>query len=225
MTSDELYTLFRDDVVDNIQPYLWSDAEIYAYMNDAYFMFVRMTGGISDYTSAATQVTAAQGVRTATADPSILFFRTASLLPDYEQIRIINAQNLETLTEEDYGVLRNLSSTTQGKPRYMVIGREPGLIEWYNIPDANYTVQLMIERLPTEVIEGANQEFAGVDAHHHFHFLKWMRHLAYRKQDTDAFDMARSDYERNEFVQYCTMAESEKQRYRSKVRVVTYGGI
>lgn len=225
MTSDELYTLFRNDVVDNVQPYLWSDAEIYAYMNDAYFMFVRMTGGISDYTSAATQITALQGVRSSSMDLSILRVRTAALLPDYEALKILNAQDLEGLSDEDYGVLRSLSSTTEGKPRYMVIGREPGLVEWYNIPDADYTIQLLVERLPFEEIEGANQDFTGVGTEHHFHFLKWMRHLAYRKQDTDAFDLARSDMERSEFMEYCALAEREKFRARHKVRVTKYGGL
>ena len=51
MTSNELLDMFRRDVMDVRRPYLWTDEEIYAYMNDAYNMFARMTGGISDYTT------------------------------------------------------------------------------------------------------------------------------------------------------------------------------
>lgn len=126
---------------------------------------------------------------------------------------------------DDYGLSTNISANTQGRVSHMVIGQEPGLVQWIQIPDQDYTVKLLVERLPLEVIEGSNQDFTGVEEHHHFHFLKWMRHLAYRKQDADTFDLAKSEMERAEFSQYCSLAQQEKMRQRHKVRVVSYGGI
>ena len=56
MTSDELYEAFREDIVDVAKPYFWSDAEVWRYMNDAYSMLVRLTQGIPDADSEATEV-------------------------------------------------------------------------------------------------------------------------------------------------------------------------
>lgn len=226
MTSDELYSLFRTDVVDNVQPYLWSDSEVYAYMNDAYYMFVRLTEGISDYTSPVTEIAATQGSKYGRIDPSIMRVRTATLMPDNDEIKVVNAQDLANLTDKDYGILRDLdSNTTEGKVRYLVIGMEPELVQFVNIPDKDYTVKLLVERMPTDVISGAGQTFDGVADHHHFHFLKWMRYHAYKKQDADTFDKARSVDEATEFYQYCDLAKREKDRARHKVRVVSYGGL
>lgn len=226
MTSDELYDLFRKDVVDTVRPYFWSDEEVYAYMNDAYFMFVRLTGGIPDYNSDATFVTASEGESESEVDLSILRFRGASLSPSFEDIEIINAQDVGNLTDSDYGVLRRLNApTSTGKPRYMVTGQEEGLVTWVPIPDKDYEVRLLLDRLPLSEITDAGQSFTGVQPHHHLHFLKWMKSLAYRKQDAETFDLARADREQADFYGYCELSKREKGTYKNKVRVVSYGGI
>lgn len=226
MTSDELYDLFRRDVVDTAKPYLWSDDEVYAYMNDAYTMFVRLTGGISDYTSDATTVTAAQGEPLAEISQSILLVRTATLDPTGDTVRVINAQDVENLSDEDFGLLRRLNtSTTVGKVKYMVIGMQPGVVRWVNTPDADYTVKLLVERLPLAEITGPGQALSDVASHHHLHLLKWMRSLAYNKQDAETFDKLKAEKEQLAFESYCSFAKREKDRYKHKVRVVRYGGI
>lgn len=226
MTTDELYDLFRRDVVDTAQPYLWSDEEVYAYMNDAYYMFVRLTGGISDFLSDVCLLTASQGEKNGEISESILVVRTATLEESGETVKVINAQDVESLSDEDYGILRRINnSTTIGRVRYMVIGMQPGLVQWVNIPDRDYAVRLLVERLPTGVITGGGQQFEGVAPHHHIHLLKWMRHMAYNKQDAETFNKAKSDVEKAEFEAYCAFARREKERQRHKVRVVRYGGI
>jgi hypothetical protein len=225
-TSDELYDLFRSDVVDTVRPYLWSDEEVYVYMNDAYFMFVRLTGGISDFSSDATQITALNGEPTSEVSDKILRFRQASLVATGEDVSIINAQDVHTLTDEDYGVLRRLNlPSTVGKVRYMVTGEQDSLVSWYPIPDQDYTVRFLLERLPLSTITDGGQSFTGVAEHHHYHFLKWMKGLAYRKQDAETFDMTRANQEQSDFMAYCSLSKGEKERYKHKPRVVRYGGI
>lgn len=51
MKVQELYDQFRSDAMDTVAPYLWSDTNVYRYMDDAYKMFVRLTGGIGDFTT------------------------------------------------------------------------------------------------------------------------------------------------------------------------------
>jgi hypothetical protein len=227
MESHELLCTFREDTVDDVAPYLWSDTEVYRYMNDAYFMFVRLTGGISDGSSKVTQLTAATGVATTALDPSVTRIRTATNVTDNNHtIKVINVQDVDELTSEDYGVIRTVNQIdTPGPVRYMIIGEEDDYVRWVNVPDADYEIQLVIERLPLYPITRSKERFRGVRDEHHYHLLKWMRHLAYRKQDADTFNLVKSDQERNDFVEYCELAKREKGIRRHKVRTTSYGGL
>ena len=51
MNVQELYDQFRSDMQDEEQDFLWTDVELFRYMNEAYRMFVRLMGGIADFTS------------------------------------------------------------------------------------------------------------------------------------------------------------------------------
>jgi len=227
MESHELLGTFRCDVVDDVKPYLWSDPEVYQYINDAYFMFVRLTGGIADGSSSVTTLTAADGVATTALDESIMRIRTARNVTDNNHpIKILNIQDQEEWAAEDYGVWRSVNNIdTVGRVRYMIIGEEEGYVRWINVPDADYTIQLVVERLPLVPITRNRQRFDGVREEHHYHLLKWVRHLAYRKQDADTFNLVKSDQERNDFFAYCELAKQEKGIRKHKVRTTGYGGI
>jgi hypothetical protein len=226
MNAGELLDLFRKDTVDDTVPYLWSDAEAYAYMNDAYFMFVRLTGGIPDATSNVTTIDIVDGERDAAIDASILRVRQATLVSNDRKIHVINALDTECLTNDDYGIIRQTNNiTTPGPVRHMITGLEEGLVRWVQVPEADDVCQLVVERLPLETITASDDEFAGVRVEHHYHLLKWMRHLAYRKQDADTFNLVKSDQEEAAFLAYCLQAKVEKETRRHKVRVVRYGGL
>lgn len=227
MESHELLELFRCDTVDDVEPYLWSTPEVYQYINDAYFMFVRLTGGIPDGSSKVTTLTATTDVATTPLDESIMRIRTArNVTLQNRPVKIINIQDVDNLTTEDYGVLERISQIdVSGRPDYMVIGEEEDQVRWVNVPDADYTIQLVVERLPLVPITGQRQPFTGVRQEHHYHLLKWVRHLAYRKQDADTFDLSKSDQEENDFIKYCDFANNEKATRRHKVRTTQYGGL
>lgn len=227
MNAGELYSLFRADIVDDVEPYLWSDTEIYAYMNDAYFMFVRLTGGIPDGSSPVTMLTATEGEATTRLDSSIMRIHTATNLTDNNrEVKVINVQDVEGLTSEDYGVIRNVNRvTTSGSVCYMIIGEEEEIVRWVQVPAATANIQLVVERLPLNRVSKDTDCFTDVRSEHHFHLMKWMRHLAYRKQDADAFNLIKSDQERADFIAYCELAKGEKATRRHKVRVTAYGGL
>jgi len=225
--SHELLGRFRCDAVDDVTPYLWSDDEVYTYINDAYYMFVRLTGGIPDGSSAVTKLTATQDEPTTTIDPSVMRIRTArNTTLNSRPVTVINIQDADDLVTEDYGLWRSINQIdVPGRPNYMIIGEEEDYVRWVNVPDADYEIQLTIERLPLIPIDGQKQRFLGVREEHHYHLLKWVRHLAYRKQDADTFNLVKSDQERNDFVAYCDMAKREKDTRKHKVRVTSYGGL
>lgn len=227
MESHELLYAFRCDVVDDVEPYLWANSEVYNYINDAYYMFVRLTGGIADGSSSVTQLIAADGEPTTPIDESIMRIRTArNTTLQNRSMRIINIQDMDDLLTEDYGLwTRANQMDVSGRPEAIIIGEEDGYVRWVNKPDAEYSIQLVVERLPLIPITRKQQLFAGVRVEHHYHLLKWVRHLAYRKQDADTFNLVKSDEERNDFVAYCEMAKREKGIRKHKVRTTSYGGI
>lgn len=227
MNSGELYDRFRADVVDTAAPYLWSDDEVWGYMDAAYKLFVRDTDGIADVTSTATVVPVKAGQAFSDVSPSILKFRQAFLGSTGEELRIINAQDQSNLTVSDYGVLRSLNtSSLPGPVRYMVVGLERNKVRWAQVPVADDEVHLVTYRLPLEPITGDGQEFEGVGDEHHIYFLLGMKALAYRKQDAETFDRARARENQEDFAAYCAKAKAEAARYKSKpVRTVAYGGI
>lgn len=227
MESHELLSAFRCDVVDDVEPYLWPTAEVYRYINDAYFMFVRLTGGIPDGSSDVTQLTATAGQPTTAIHKSIMRIRTAQNVTDGNRpIRVINIQDVDALATDDYGLIQySNQSDTEGSIRYMIIGEAEEYVRWIKVPAVTTQIRLVVERLPLIPITGKQQQLKGVRDEHHYHLLKWMRHLAYRKQDVDSFNLVKSDQERNDFLEYCNMARQEKNTRKHKVRTTSYGGI
>lgn len=226
MTSSDLYALFRLDVSDSVAPYLWSDLEVFSYMNDAYRMFVRLTGGIPDFTSAATQVPIVATNNIGVLSPSILRIMSASRLSDGGKIRIVNSPDLPIASKDDYGWAGTLSLDNKPGPvRYMMIGAQKNVARWIQTPVVNDTAQLVIYRLPIGTITGLLQPFTDVEDDHILHLLTWMRRHAYLKQDTETFDKIKSAEQDMLFRVYCSQVKDEIERYKYKPRTVTYGGL
>ena len=227
MNSDSLAVLFRADVVDTASPYLWSDNELYSYMDDAMNMFARLTGGIADFTSPVTAVAVTAGNRIGAIDPSILRIMSATRASDGGRVTIINSTDEVNLpAPNDYGTQTALNmSNTPGPVRYMVIGAQRGVVKFIQVPVVADTLNLVVYRLPLTPITGPSQSLNEIGAEHHAHLMIWMRHLAYAKQDAETFDRARSAEQKAMFEAYCVQACSENDRYKAKVRVVRYGGL
>lgn len=225
MNAEQLYDLFRSDVVDVEEPYLWSEDEVYAYMDDAYKMFVRLIGGVGDVTSAVTRVVVRAGEQYAALDPRILKYRSAKLVSSGRPVVIINLQDTPLTATDDYGFQALNRDNAPGPVRFMVIGEEDDKARWVQVPVENDTVQLSVYRLPLNDIKSCVDEFVDVRDYHHIHLLKWMKHLAYGKQDAETFDRGRSERYALEFRSYCDFVRLEEERRRSKVRVVRYGGL
>lgn len=225
MNSSELYDTFRSDVSDVAKPYLWSDDEVFRYMDAAYKMFVRLTGGITDFLSDATLIDMVAGEKVADSHPSILRILHAERVSDGNPLRIVNTTDLNSVIQNDYGALRNLvNDRSIGTVHSMIIGRQKNKVEWVSTPAEDDQAQLSVFRLPLENITGFDQELAEVDDMHHIYLLDWMKHLAYKKQDADTFDKGKSEEFKADFEAYCMFAKGELERKSFKVRVVQYGG-
>lgn len=226
MTAAELLDYFRSQVRDDVLPYLWSDEEIYVYMNDAQRMFVRLTGGIFDATTCkATEVDVIAGEKYSDLHPSILHIREAFYGPERRKIKLIDLGSSTRMTSADYGIIRSIGAIENpGRVEYMVIGEERNKCRWVSIPDEDATVYLAVARLPYKTLSDAQQQLE-VSDEHHINLIEWMKHRAYNKHDGDVFNPTAAAESEQRFKEYCAFVWKEWERYRHVPRTVAYGGI
>jgi hypothetical protein len=229
VNAQELYDAFRSDVVDTAKPYLWKDEEVFRYMDAAYKMFVRLTGGIADITtSEVCNVDLVAGTDMYDLHPSILRIMGATRLSDAGIVEVINQTDTPKLFKSayDYGQFRQFMMTnTPGPVRYLVIGRQRGKAKTIQIPAENDTLLLDVFRLPLNTITDENGLMDEVREDHHLYFLDWMKHLAYKKNDSETFDKGKSQEYKQSFEEYCANVKAEWERYKHKTRIVAYGGL
>ena len=226
VNAGELIDAWRSDVLDDVGPYLWSRAEAIRYAEAAYRRFVRLTGGIHDFTSPLTRVDIVAGEEIATISPLILRFDKAQRESDGREIAIANWTDQNLMRRDDYGVSSFLyNDRAPGEVRYMVIGSEVGKVKWVSPPAADDVALLQVYRLPLTRIVDETHTLSEVNEDYHIHLLDWMKHLAYLKRDSETYNKRASDEHRAAFIQTCAEAKAEMDRYRSKVRTVQYGGL
>ena len=226
MDSTGLYELFRADVRDEAQPYLWSDREVWYYANDAYRMFVRLTGGVSDFDSDVCAVDVTAGEAVSDINPSILRIMGATLGSEHRPLRLINFTDLSQHRRADYGNTSPLTLTDrQGEVWGAVLGMRRGVLRWLDVPEADDVVNLQVYRMPLGAISGPGQALVDVDEDHHLHLLKWMKHLAFSKVEAETFDRAAAESYAAQFQSYCQLAKAEWERYKHTGRTTSYGGI
>ena len=225
MNSTTLLARFRSDVRDEATPYLWTDVEVYSYIDDAQKMFCRLQGGIADATSAVTQVTASVSTPYATISPKILKIREAHRAADGYGIELLNFEDLQsTPGPDDYGQRSAYRmDNTVGPIQWIVLGMEANKIRFVRVPETTQTISLIVYRMPLVDITTTNQDLE-IDEHHHRHLLSWVKHLAHQKQDAETYDRGRSDMFRDEFLAYCDQAKAEREKREHKYRTIPYGG-
>lgn len=226
MTPQELFDRFRSEVQDEEAPYLWSDTEVWSYMDWAHKEFVRLIGGVADSQSDITQITATEGLEFTEFSDLILKFRRAHRLTDFRKVDIVNLEDLDKFIADDYG-LRAAGglNDTQGSVRAMVIGMEENSVRWIDIPDTTVVIQLSVMRLPLYDIVGESGECFEVRREFHLDLLPGMQSRALMKTDAETFD----DVKAAEYLKMFHLRANEALRTqdlrRHKNRVVAYGGL
>ncbi len=226
MNSSDLYDRFRADVFDTRQPYLWSDLEVYSYMDAAQKQFCRRAGGILDSTSDLTQLSFAANQVWVATSPLILAVQRAQRLSDFQRVDVLSVEELTRLSDgNDYGTQRQFRLDNQtGEVRYAINNLEVDKLRLLRIPKAADTIALTVYRLPLKSISDADQKFEIAEQHHEY--LLWgMKALAYLKQDAETRDDGKAQRFQQQFLAYCEQARQERERREHKPRSMTYGGI
>jgi hypothetical protein len=212
MTTTDLLALFRSEVFDLELPYLFSDALVYGYIDDAQKQFCRDTNGIADSRSFKLKIVANTEWYKFSAD--ILKLRDAINQATGLPMPIVA---VEKMAEESMKF-----DGTVGTPRALISGLEENTLRVWPVPDAPMTVELRTFRLPATVEAGDDLE---IPEQHQRNLLHWVKHRAYDIQDTETYDKNASEKFRARHDAYCAKARIEQNRIRRPVGNVSYGGI
>lgn len=218
MNSTELLDLFRSEMADTEEPYLWSDSDVYGYIDDAQKMFCRLTDGLDDATTPeVVDLAVGEGDDWLATHKSILKFRSAYREDTGRPVEIVNYEDLPARGWR--------LDSTQGPVKALITGMEKHKVRVYPVSNEEVTVKLLVFRLPLESITDEGEQSFEIDEQHHRHLLLWVKHLAYSKQDAETFDKTKAAEFEGKFVVYCGGAKNEQGRAAHKTRVVAYGGI
>lgn len=213
MNTTELLSIVREELFDKEVPYLWSDALLYTYIDDAQKQFCRDTYGIEDSRSFKLTIKS-DGTEWYAIDPRILKIRDA--------INRATGKPVELLAVEKMLDRRKKFDGTTGPLDLLITGLDKGFVRAYPIPNEAAVVELRTFRLPAEVVAGDDFE---IDPQHHLNLLYWVKYRAYMVQDAETSDGKKAADNRAKWDAYCRVAKVEQSRLRRPVSNVTYGGI
>lgn len=229
MELQDLIAEFRRQVSDEAQPYLWSDEEVLQYAIDAQDTFVRRIGGIADVTVPTPSTTRLTDLALTASDPYsaispyILRIRSGRLLTAARDVAFAQEADMNRVMVRDYGwtVGASFDDADVGDVSHGVLGVRENYVRWYRVPSADDTCRLHVFRLPFPRI-AAQEDDLEILEHHHFHLTKWMKHLAYSKQDAEARDDKLAEAFRISAEDYMRLAAQEQQRARYRPRQVQF---
>lgn len=226
MKTSELLELFRKEADDTMEPYLWSDEEVLAYLNEAQEVHVRLTGGLADRRGPLSKITYKTGDQFKKYDEKILRIQGA-WDENNNKITVQNYDSLETgYLEDDYGrrINAGLDDGRTGDIKYLITDVDAGDIQLYPIPDHDGSIRMYIRRLPKDDITSTSVELE-IPSYHHLNLLNWVKYKAFMKQDVETFDGTRAKEFRMAFVEGLEEARKDKEAREDRKRVVQYGGI
>lgn len=213
MNTSELLDYFRSQMVDERKPYLWTDDEVFRFMDEAQKTLCRLTEGIADaVTPEVVTVSITNGDIFAQTHPSILLFRSAVLMSTDYPLDIVNHTDIRKWSNQ-------IGTISQ-----MIIGLQKDMVRWNYMPKDDDEVQLFVYRLPLNDLKGPDQELEAEPVHH-VNLVHWMKYLAYAKQDVETWDQKASETAKAMFEAYCRQVKAEQERYKHKPRSIAYGGL
>jgi len=210
MNLSGLRDSFRVRAGDTKKPYLWSDPEVDAYINEAYTEAVDR--GLVIYDRESFTVDVEVGVTDYQLDPAIIRVKGAEVtsragveLDDPEPMRL--GDRRYDFTYREY----------QDSEAYRI--EEDGMFVLAFTPTEVSVIALEVHRYP-DPLESDDDE-PQIQPIYHYKMLSWALKLAYLKQDADTLDPAASDKHDMEFSRTFGLprtAQDHRQRRRNHAR-------
>lgn len=217
MTPGELIDIFRTEMADTLEPYLWSDSELLGYLDDAQTVYAQLTGGFADSTSTATKITIVAGKDWYAISPRILKLRRVTRTDTGREIPVWTAEQAELRGVRFDGLT--------GPIRALVSGLEDQKLRAWPMPsEASVPAELRILRLPLSTISDVDSRIE-VPLQHRVPMLNWVKSRAHRKPDAETLNPVKADAYEQAFRRYCVQASAELARQRRPSGTVHYGGL
>ena len=236
MTADDLANLFRlaIDDTDADDP-LWSDTELFSYMDASQKEFARRTDYFSDASTVAiVQIPFVTDDTIKALDPRIIKIRSAKLTTNKTKVQPVTYSQMENriTNPSDYNSPFEFGSildweSSNGIPRYIVTDIETNAIRLAPIPVVADTLELIVYRLPLEDINDNQQTLEITEEDLQRGMLFYMKYMAYLKNDIDTYD---ERLQQTALANHENFIENSKRqlrrlRFSSTVGVVRYGGL
>lgn len=217
----------RSDRVAGTSDYLWTDATLKRYINEAQRRFARKGLILRDSkTAEVTEVTLVANQAEYTLHQSVLGVISAKLVGDPADLARAGHAAFDTYRQPDpyFFDPGQLSSLPPGKPlaystdESLVADENDSLsaisLRVYPVPSAAYATQkikLRVVRLPIDTLERNNQ-IPEIPEDHHLEMLDWAAYLALRIVDHDAGNPARANEFRASFEDHVRNARNSAMR-------------
>jgi hypothetical protein len=192
MILADIIALYRLASHDSATPPFCSDDEVIDFINEAEEQACIRKSLIFDKTSLFCEIAIAAGTSVYALDDSILSIRHATLTDSGGVV-----DQLSLLDHEEMDRLDASRRTVTDRPTGII--HMDGTVETNYIPDAAYTLNLEVYRLP--ITKNVNDSPEIIRAHHR-HLLDWVLYRAYGKQDGDLFNAEKAAISLNDFEKY-----------------------
>lgn len=179
MTLAELRARFRSEEVDAVAPYIWSDAELATWINEAQDEACRRALLLVDSKSAAAKVSYAAGALGVDLHPSVIYVRRA--VPAATNIPLIPKVS-RSMDEEVPGWEGSMASA----PRVFIPDWQTNYLRFWPPAVAAGTLNMTVVRAPLYAA-GAGDDLV-IPARFQPFLLDWVKYRAYNKQDADRFN-------------------------------------
>ena len=230
--AEVLVADFRSQVLDMVEPYFWSEAEILRYLDKGQKRFCRDGIAIVDSrTDEVVRLPFKAGDSTVTYHESIVRIRTAKLESNHRGVEIkTQDQYLGSFdsrgVSRDYGRAANPGTQLEqtGEIRHMFIDYEEEFIRFSRIAENDDVLLLHVERGPINTLDSCSV-YLEIKEDYHQAVLEWAYHLAFSKQDSETFDMKKADTGAENFDREVALAQRSHRKRHGRVGKVRYGGI
>lgn len=162
----------RQYLADTVAPYEWSDGALTRWFNEAQEVFAHDTQCFVDAEADFTWLTTVAGVGGYAIDPRIHHVLSVTL-PDGRALS--SARFVGPAVHE-------------GAPRSFAIKPGPQALQLYPLPDAEYTLSLVVVRAPLASLALPDDE-PEIPPHYHLLLCDWVAYQALRTTESDNSDM------------------------------------
>lgn len=211
--SSDMLDEFRSEIDDlpaedgSTTACLWSDTELYRYMNEAASATARR---VMSYTQIKTFAVTAAEPMVRLPDQRVLHVHRAYLTTANRELRQANIN--QDVLRNDYGVLsrRPDFEVTSGTPTEFYLDYQPGYLRLYPIPTAADSLVMHLTLVPATIQVGAPLPFVDEED---IHLMRlYMLYRAYSKHDADTFNPGKARDNEREFDQLSRLRNAEFRR-------------